>query len=405
MKKIIVIMVMLFVLPAASCGRQEQQEVSGNNEEVAGYKELTAVDLEQDGVCVAEYIDEAVDDVIYFDESKLVYVVSGQHENPDLTFDRVYLYDKKMGKSKFLLDVKDVHCGKADICVLDNKVYYAYGHMTDGLEYNSLLEVDLDNSTAQLIPIDDAVIPFVDIAVTDEDVFILKRDESGSRSDYIVERLDGQEFTEIARTVYFVGEEAEDDEGEVILDIAGDGQYLYLYKEEASDKNDYFICMDRDGTVRESYPVELSEDMKLEVELAMEVEPEEEDLDSPWEIAKKGNYYIIQTLNSRNLIFDVKGKKAVKLGVPEQLGSRDLTYTSNLVENTSAGRYLYFQQVLENSVYVFDSKTGQFGHFDIEVNGEIWNMMTNDKNQFLFEVLRANDKTDYILYNENIELQ
>lgn len=49
MKKIIVIMVMLFALPAASCGRQEQQAVSGNNEEAVNCKEMTAVDLNGTG--------------------------------------------------------------------------------------------------------------------------------------------------------------------------------------------------------------------------------------------------------------------------------------------------------------------------------------------------------------------
>ena len=134
-----------------------------------------------------------------------MYFKEEQPLDSDVADDRLYLYDKKTGKSTFLLEVRDVHCSKADICVLNNKVYYAYGHMTDGMEYNSLLEVDL--------------------------------------------------------------------------------------------------------------------------------EPEDEDLDSPWEIAKKGDYYIIHTLNSRNLIFDVKGKEAVKAAVPEQLGSKDLTYSSALIKN------------------------------------------------------------------------
>lgn len=241
--------------------------------------------------------------------------------------------------------------------------------------------------------------------MTDEDVFILKRDESGNRSDYIVERLDGRKFTEIARTVYFVGGEDEDDEGEAILDITGDVQCLYLYKGKASDNNSYFVCMDRDGKVKESWVADLSKDMELEVALEVDLEPEEEDLDSPWGIAKKGNYYIVQTLNSRSLIFDAKGKEIIRVDAPEQLGSKDLTYTSNHVANISMGRYLYFKQMLENSVYVFDSQTGKFEHFGIKADGEIWNIMRNDKNQLLFEVLRADDKTDYIIYNGNMELQ
>ncbi len=87
------------------------------------------------------------------------------------------------------------------------------------------------------------------------------------------------------------------------------------------------------------------------------------------------------------------------------LGSKDLTYTSNHVANISMGRYLYFKQMLENSVYVFDSQTGKFEHFGIKADGEIWNIMRNDKNQLLFEVLRADDKTDYIIYSGNMELQ
>lgn len=142
-------------------------------------------------------------------------------------------------------NIKKVHLTDPYITIADktNKTgkYYVtfkelFGYMPENKEYNCLLEVDLENFTAQLIPIEDANAPFVNIAVTDQDVFLLKRDENGEDCTYTIERLSGKKFAEVAQKTW-LGEE-----GELFLNIYGENGLLYTDC-GTSSAEDYFLCM------------------------------------------------------------------------------------------------------------------------------------------------------------------
>ena len=152
------------------------------------------MDLEQSAISVTKDLEQEISTLIYFDDTKLAYFIEKQSEDlPDTVTLQVYLYDRKTGENKCLLETSGVNCSTGNIRVLDKKLYYPlFGYMSEDKEYNRLLEVDLENFTAQLIPIEDANEPFVNIAVTDQDVFLLKRDENGEDCIYTIERLSGK---------------------------------------------------------------------------------------------------------------------------------------------------------------------------------------------------------------------
>ncbi len=404
-KQLIITVLIFFAFLAVSCSKQEQETIGKFNDESIQCRELQSIDLEKNGVTVTENMNDDVNEVIYFDNSKLVYFVDQESSNPDTSNCEVYLYDKRTGDSNLITEVLDVNASKGDICVLGNKVYYAFWCMTDVAAYNTLMELDLEKKTAQLIPIENATMLFVDIAVTDNNVFILKRNEVDSRrTDYIVERLDGQEFTEISSVTYISGESEQDvDEGEYYLDFVGEEDYLYLFRGGVGRTNYGFIRMTEDGEIKENCEIDLQDDLKLEMEefISMDGE-EEEDSDLPWEILKNGDYYIINTLNNRNFIFRKEGNKFVKLHTPKQLGSKDLTYRSKIVTEFGQGRYIYFKEIKDNSLYVFDTQTETFGRFNVKAGGEIGSIMRNKDNQFLFSVTRKDGMDDYILYDGKI---
>ena len=409
MKKQSIIMVLLyFALLFVSCSRQEQETIGKTKDESIECKELQSIDLEKNGVSVIEYMDEDVNEVIYFDNNKLVYFVDKESSNPDTSNCEVYLYDKSTGDNKFIIEVSDVNASKGDICVLGKKVYYAFFRMTDVAAYNCLMELDLEKKTAQLIPIENATMLFVDIAVTDNHVFILKRNEVDSRrTDYIVERLDGQELKEISSVTYRAGKSEKDaDEGEYYLDFVGEEDYLYLFRGGVGREDYSFLCMTENGEIKENCKIDLQDDLKLEMEDFTSLDgEEEEDSDLPWEILKNGDYYIINTLNNRNFLFRKEGNKFVKIHVPKQLGNKELTYRSKIVTVFGERRYIFFKEIENDSLYVFDTKTETFGRIDVKADGEIGEVMRNMDKQFFFSVTGKDGTDDYILYNEKDVLQ
>ncbi len=403
MKKLCLMLLLVSVLFAASCGKQEQ-ETAGNQKVDTGNqigqesteetpvtcKELEAIDLEQSAVPVTKDLKQELDTLVYFDDTKLVYFIDKYNkDSPDTGIYKIYLYNWKTGENKCLMETPDVHCSMGDIRILDQKLYYAFGYLSGDKEYNRLLEVDLENSTAKLIPIEDANIPFANIAVTDRDVFLLKRNNiDENRTDYSVERLEGEKFTEVARKTW------DGEKGEAFCNIYGEEELLYVYG-GTSDDEDYFLCMTRDGEVKREDSIDIAKYMKLE----MEDDPEMEEEDSPWEIMKQGNYYMISTLNQRIILFKIEEQGLTPIKVPVQLDSKDLAYgVKPIMEYKQGSRYVFFQETLEKSVYVFDSKTGEFGHFDIKVKGELEYIMQNGEEQFLFQVRRKDDTVDYLLY-------
>ena len=404
MKKICLMLLLVFALFAASCGKQEQktagnQKVDTRNqigqesteESPVTCKELEAIDLEQSAVPVTKDLKQELDTLVYFDDTKLVYFVDQVSEDsPDTGTYQIYLYHWKTGENKCLLETPDVHCSMGDIRVLGQKLYYAFGYLSGEKEYNRLLEVDLEKPAARLIPIEDANIPFANIAVTDQDVFLLKRNDVNEyKADYTIERLEEGKFAEIAQKTW------QNEKGDVILSIYGEGELLYVYGRTGDDK-DYFLCMTRDGKIKREDPIDITKFMKLE----MEDDPEMEEEDSPWEIMKQGNYYMISTLNQRIILFKIEEQGLTPIKVPVQLDSKDLAYGATLVSDFRQGdRYVFFQDSLENSVYVFDSQTGKFGHFAIKVKGDVERIMQNGEEEFLFQVRRKDDTVDYLLYH------
>ncbi len=373
MKKLRLVLAMASVLIIASCGNQEQE----------------TVDLEQSAISVTKDLEQEISTLIYFDDTKLAYFIEKQSEDlPDTVTLQVYLYDRKTGENKCLLETSGVNCSTGNIRVLDKKLYYPlFGYMSEDKEYNRLLEVDLENFTAQLIPIEDANAPFVNIAVTDQDVFLLKRNENGEDCIYTIERLSGKKFTEIAQKTW-LGEE-----GEFFLNIYGENGLLYTYC-GTSSAEDYFLCMTREGEIQRQDNIDSGKVRKLEIEEDPKME------DSPWDIMKKENYYIISTLNHRNIIFKIGEKELTSIKVPIQLDSKDLTYGATLISNFSmGGRYVFFQETSEKSVFVFDSQTGKFGHFNVKTDGELERIIQNGEEQFLFQVRRKDDTVDYLLYD------
>ena len=396
-------LLLVSVLFAASCGKQEQ-ETAGNQKVDTGNqigqesteetpvtcKELEAIDLEQSAVPVTKDLKQELDTLVYFDDTKLVYFIDQVSEDsPDTGTYQIYLYHWKTGENKCLLETPDVHCSMGDIRVLGQKLYYAFGYLSGEKEYNRLLEVDLEKPAARLIPIEDANIPFANIAVTDQDVFLLKRNDVNEyKADYTIERLEEGKFAEIAQKTW------QNEKGDVILSIYGEGELLYVYGRTGDDK-DYFLCMTRDGEVKREDSIDIAKYMKLE----MEDDPEMEEEDTPWEIMKQGNYYMISTLNQRIILFKIEEQGLTPIKVPVQLDSKDLAYgVKPIMEYKQGSRYVFFQETLEKSVYVFDSKTGEFGHFDIKVKGELEYIMQNGEEQFLFQVRRKDDTVDYLLY-------
>lgn len=407
-KKSIIVILMFFVLLVISCSKKEQETIGKIENETLECKKLGTIDLDQDEVSVIEDINDGVNEVIYFDNNKLVYFMDKESSIPDTSNCEVYLYDKSTKDNKFIIEVSNVNASKGDICVLGNKVYYTFWRMTGDADYNSLMELDMEKKTAQLIPIENATLLFVDIAVTDNHVFILKRNEiDRRRTDYIVERLDGKKFTEISSVSYIAGGSEEDeDEGEYYLDFVGEKDYLYLFQGGVGRANYGFICMTEDGEIKETCKIDLQEDLKLEMEDFISLDgEEEEDSDLPWEILKNGDYYIVNTLNNRNFIFRKEGKKFLKIHTPEQLGNKDLTYRSKIVTEFGQGRYIYFSEIENSSLYVFDTQSETFGHLDVKADGEIGSVKRNKENQFLFSVTRKDGTVDYIMYDEDNVIQ
>lgn len=413
MKKAIMIFLFSFLF-VTSCGREGQEVKESIKEEISDQEEredkkkdtdicekLEKINLDKSAVSVISYIEQEVDALIYFDDTRLVYFVDEQSkDSPDTVTEMIYLYNYETGENRCLLKVSDVHCSMGDVCLLGNKLYYSFGHLSGVLEYNSLLEIDLKTSSARVIPIEDATVPFVSLAATEQALFTLKRNEvSKDRSDYIVERVIGQEFFPVAQTSW------ENDKGGIIKCINGDGELLYVYGKRNSDEEGYIVCLTTDGEKKEQYPLDVTEFLKLDMrgiygeEYGEELEEGgEEESDTIWSMVKRGNYYILHTINNRNLILKKEEGKLVSVSVPKQLNSPDLSYATNLVTDFEQGKYVFFLEIFENEFFILDSETGKFACCKIKVDGEIVKAFQHGENKFLFQVEREDGTMDYLLY-------
>lgn len=424
MKKILLVVAMLFMFFIVSCANKEIKEKTEENivrqetekdivdqsqeqkaaENNVVFKELETVDLDESAVSLKKMIEDDIDSVKYFDREKIIYFKDKQSElSVDLADMQVYLYDRKTGESKYLLEVPNVNNSKEDICFCKNKVYFTFGQVSTDQHYNSLLEVDVEQAAAQLIPIEGSNVPLVDIAVTDEDVFILKKNVlNGNQTDSIIDRLDGQKFTEIAKTSYITGDSEEDEnEGELFLDIKGEGELLYAYKEGVTFKG-FFLCMTREGEVKEKYELDLKEYLKLDMEEfdGLQEDGEEEEIDYSWEIGIRGDYFMIETLNCRILMFKKENDKFIPIDVPEKLNDKKLKETANPIKDFENGRYLFFHAYEEQSMYIFDTQTEKFGRVNINSDSEVELIMKNENNQFIFRIYKNDDTRDFLFYEK-----
>ena len=385
-KSIVILMTLIFCI---FCGCEKKQEPNvvkdekqPKQEETLICTEIEAVDLSKSTAVTSFELKHKDANILYFDDEYLVYTVGKTNmKNVDTSNESIYVRDQNTQKTKKVLEVEYCNTSSGDVEVCAGKLYYHIYCLEEEGEKNYLIEIDMKKAKGRLYEISSSNVPLVFLTTTDAGVYTLGvNDENSKQTYHRVELLNKGKASVVAQTIY------PSETNEYIGAMCGEGKYLYLYG-EGEDKS-YVTKLNGDGETLNPYEIDINEYLKMP---SIEKDSDEYERDTVWNFVKKGDYYILGTINHRVCIFREVNGKLEEIEVPEAL--RNFEEGVDIINEHESGKYVFFQETFGKRLYIFDSNNGEFSCCDIKGKAKIEEF--NGDNQILFSV---KDKKTYICY-------
>jgi len=386
-KHILLVAMMMFFCLLLGCEKKQESNVVKKEKQQKPLvcTEIEAVDLSKSTAVTSFELKHKDANILYFDDEYLVYTVGKTNmKNVDTSNESIYVRNQKTQKTKKVLEVEYWNTSSGDVAVHNGKVYYQIFCLEETGEKNYLLEVDMKKAQGKRYEIASSNVPLVFLTTTDAGVYTLGvNDENSTQTYHRVELWNKGKSSVVAQTIY------PSETNEYIGAMCGEGEYLYLYG-EGEDKS-YLTKLNGDGETLNPYEIDLNEFLKIP---SIVEDSNEYERDTVWNFVKKGDYYILTTLNHRVCIFYEVDGQLKEIEVPEVF--QDFEEGVALMNEHEAGRYVFFKEVIKKRWYIFDSSTGEFHYCDIKGKGTIKEF--NGDNQILFSVEKKNGKEKYICY-------
>lgn len=175
---------------------------------------------------------------------------------------------------------------------------------------------------------------------------------------------------ELAEFQYNITEQ----EGEIVPSVDFEDGILYLFKSTAQGlEKSYSICsIDLEGRTIAEYSIDLDDFLYLEAV---------SDYDSVYRIrCPHSRFYVLQTLNSRIIVFEKSGDGLVRADAPECLSAFPEGYKIADYCDDNFGE-IYFVNMFSDHLIKFDGRSGEFTELSIEKADEESYIRSVDLNQ------------------------
>lgn len=295
----------------------------------------------------------------------------------------IYIYNINTEKLNLITKIKNFSMTMGEMTQVRKMLYYPYISIENGKEINYTLKINLKTLSAEKIKYKKNGEFAIGIKTNGKKVFrhYIVNDSLG-KMDYYIDRIDKKGDKEILHSSYWNGK------GEKIISIyfVQDKLYTYTKKEENKQIYHFINQYNTKGQLEEQHQLKLDSFLWLE---------EIEEKDTIFNLYQIKDYFILHTINGRNLILKQEGEQLFPISTPKELYNIDLK--ANILNNyDNNSTYVYFQCIAKpQKLIIFNTNNGNFSSCIIASNKKITNMYNNIKGNLLIETKEKDNKITF----------
>lgn len=335
--------------------------------------------------------------ILYFTDAWILYTTEkGVNPEDDTADEEIFYYDMNTQQARSITTIDHQKHASGSVIERKGKVYYPYTTVENNVFKDYILEIDLKNLSTNLLPYPAELSVISCLLDVDDGILLSNQIETATGVDYVVQLIDVDATNQI-QTILKTSYDDHTGSGEVIMGIDWDQSSLYcfMYTIVSDHVTNYRIReYTLDGNVKREYDLDLFSFLK-----PSQGGMEADDGDAVLQLGKIGDYFILHTLNNRNLIFKKVNDSLEQVDIPESLASFDAGATfMGRIGNSKP--YGYFYTTDESyQLFIFDSDDGSFSSLYLQSDQGILGWSINDPNGNLIVPVQLDpDSAEYVYY-------
>lgn len=357
-------------------------------------------------------------EILAFTDRWVIYLfeTSINREDDTANYDVCY-YDIQTQQSTLITTIAHHSTSSMVIAHREGKIYYPFTVKENQYPRYYILEIDVATLQTQVIACTQAYSPIGVLLATEDGLLrSYHQAESEEITHYLVDFIDlegDHQNKTIIKTTYIYSPDRNISQGEIMMGLhkEGDRIYCYIIQVENETTERYFIrAYTLDGVMQQEYPLP---DDSFGAFLDLSLEFTEGERDGVFQLVKANDYFIFNTINSRNHIVKRSNGILESISIPKSL--RTLDSRGNIInEQHSDDSLIYFYSLEslvteqdDGKIYLFDPKNQAFSSIVLKApKGAIRDVRIDQYGNFLVFVEINNDPYQgayYFLSAEDIQ--